>query len=268
VAKKLAAGCGIERANILGVGVHAVDMEAATLFVAEQIKAGCKGYVCLAGVHGVMEAIYDDDLRKIYDEASLVAPDGMPAVWLGHLQGHTEMRRVFGPDLMAEIMGREEFRNCVHFLCGGGPGVAEKLRDIMLLRFPWVQIAGTYMPPFRPMTVEEEKEFIKIIRALNIDIIWVGLSTPKQEKFMARYQPILHTKLMIGVGAAFLFHTGLIMDSPNWVKQMGLQWLHRLLQEPARLWKRYLRNNPLFICFAVLQVFGWRRYNLTVRKKT
>jgi N-acetylglucosaminyldiphosphoundecaprenol N-acetyl-beta-D-mannosaminyltransferase len=248
--------------NVLGVGVHAVDMQSTASLFAERIRNGEKGYICLTGVHGIMEAQQDLNLKSIFARALLVAPDGMPTVWMGHLQGFTSMRRVFGPDLMVDIMGREEFRNCVHFLCGGKPGVAERLRDEMLRRFPWVQITGTYSPPFRPMTAMEEIELETKVRTSRPDIIWVGLSTPKQERFMAHYLPLLDTKLMVGVGAAFLFHTGAIRDSPKWVKLLALQWLHRLLQEPSRLWRRYLLNNPRFIVFALLQFIGLKHYTL------
>jgi N-acetylglucosaminyldiphosphoundecaprenol N-acetyl-beta-D-mannosaminyltransferase len=209
-----------------------------------------------------MEAQRDPTLKSIFAEALLVAPDGVPTVWMGHMQGFSAMRRVFGPDLMVDIMGKDEFRHCSHFFCGGGPGVAESLRDAMLQRFPWVQITGIYSPPFRPMTAMEESDLEAKVRSLRPDIIWVGLSTPKQEQFMARYLPILDTKLMVGVGAAFLFHTGAIQDSPRWIKQAGLQWLHRLLQEPSRLWRRYLLNNPRFIFCALLQFIGLKHYAL------
>lgn len=248
--------------NVLGVGVHAVDMHSAALILETLIRERKKGYVCLTGVHGIMEAHRDPSLKTIFAEATLVAPDGMPTVWMGRLKGFPAMHRVFGPDLMVDIIGKAEFRACVHVFCGGEPGVAERLRDEMVRRFPWVKIAGTFSPPFRPMTSTEEAELASKIRSLQPDIIWVGLSTPKQERFMARYLPMLDTKLMIGVGAAFLFHTGAIQDSPDWVKRMGLQWLHRLLQEPSRLWRRYLLNNPLFIVYAFLQIIGWKRYTL------
>lgn len=253
--------------NVLGVGVHAVDMQNAALLLEERIRDSAKGYVCLAGVHGIMEARRDPRLKSILAEALLVAPDGMPTVWMGHLQGFSAMQRVFGPDLMIDIIGRSEFCNTTHFFCGGEPGVAENLRDEMLRRFPWVRIAGTYSPPFRPMTAEEETELVVKVASLQPDIIWVGLSTPKQERFMARYLPLLDTKLMIGVGAAFLFHTGAIQDSPEWVKRAGLQWLHRLFQEPSRLWKRYLLNNPLFIVLALLQTLGLTYYTLESRSE-
>jgi N-acetylglucosaminyldiphosphoundecaprenol N-acetyl-beta-D-mannosaminyltransferase len=237
-------------------------MQRTASLIDARIRNGGKGYVCLTGVHGIMEAQRDPSVKSIFHEALLVAPDGMPTVWMGHMQGFPAMQRVFGPDLMIEIIGGEEFRTCVHFFCGGEPGVAECLRDAMLRRFPWVKISGTYSPPFRPMTTLEESELEAEVRSLRPDIIWVGLSTPKQERFMARYLPMLDTRLMIGVGAAFLFHTGAIQDSPKWVKRAGLQWLHRLSQEPARLWRRYLLNNPRFIIFALLQSMGLKRYVL------
>jgi N-acetylglucosaminyldiphosphoundecaprenol N-acetyl-beta-D-mannosaminyltransferase len=252
----------VDRANVLGVGVHTVGLQGAASILEAQIRDKIKGYVCLAGVHGIMEAQRSRHLRSIFAEAILVAPDGMPIVWLSHLQGFAATQRVFGPDLMADIMGGVHFRNCVHFLCGGEDGVADRLRDEMLRRFPWIKIAGTYSPPFRSMTNAEERMFIATVRMLQPDIIWVGISTPKQERFMAHYLPMLDTTLMVGVGAAFLFHTGAIRDSPEWVKRVGLQWMHRLLQEPIRLWKRYLRNNPLFIIYAFLQIVGWKRYTL------
>lgn len=256
------------RVNVLGVGIDPIDIQSAALFLESRIKDGAKGYVCLTGVHGVMEAQRDPSLKTILAEALLVAPDGMPTVWIGHRQGYPAMQRVFGPELMVDIIGRSEFRHCVHFFCGGEPGVAESLRGEMWRRFPWAQIVGTYSPPFRAMTATEEWELVQQIHSVRPDIIWVGLSTPKQERFMASYLPLLNTKLMIGVGAAFLFHTGAIRDSPEWVKRAGLQWLHRLFQEPARLWKRYLINNPLFILYSLLQVTGLKHYALNVGAKS
>ena len=249
-------------ANVLGIGVHAVDMQQAVAMIQRAVDDDYKGYVCLAGVHGIMEAHRNRDLRDIYAKAYLVAPDGMPTVWMGHLQGLSKMQRTFGPDLMLEVIGRREFAHYKHFLCGGAAGVADELRNELQRRFPWATIAGTYAPPFAAMTQLEEAEFGDQIRALRPDIIWVGLSTPKQERFMFRCLPLLETKLMVGVGAAFLFHTGALRDSPDWVKRAGLQWAHRLLQEPSRLWRRYLVNVPLFLLRAALQLTGLRRYHV------
>jgi N-acetylglucosaminyldiphosphoundecaprenol N-acetyl-beta-D-mannosaminyltransferase len=250
------------RANVLGIGVDAVDMQAAVRAIASAVAAGDKGYVCATGVHGVMEARRNADMRRALAEAMLVVPDGMPTVWMGRLQGLRQMRRVFGPDLMLEIFRSSALEGCKHFLYGGAEGVASELRDALEHRFPKCHIVGIHTPPFRPLHQQEEAELRTMLSRMRPDILWVGLSTPKQELFMARYLPRLETKLMIGVGAAFDYHTGRLKDSPQWLKPLGLQWLHRLLQEPRRLWKRYLVNNPAFVSQALLQLTGIRHFDL------
>jgi N-acetylglucosaminyldiphosphoundecaprenol N-acetyl-beta-D-mannosaminyltransferase len=249
----------LPRANVLGVGVHAIDMRTAIDAIERVLCEHRRGYVCLTGVHGVMEAQREPDLMRIFSMATLVLPDGMPTVWMGHLQGFRKMDRVFGPDLLITVA---ELTEHSHFLCGGQAGVADQLRNALLRRFPTIRILGTYTPPFRPLTRDEETDFLFTVKELAPDIIWVGMSTPKQERFMAEYLPRLNTTLMIGVGAAFDFHTGRIKDSPQWVKRSGLQWAHRLIQQPARLWKRYIVNNPMFLVRAGLQLAGVKRYYL------
>ena len=249
-----------DRANVLGIGIDAVNMQQALAKIAQELEQRRKGYICLAGVHGVMEAQRNPEVARVLAGAALVAPDGMPTVWVGHYQGHSQMERVTGPDLMLEVMRREEFRGYTHFFCGGKEGIAGELRDQVLAQFPFVKIAGTYMPPFGPMSPEQEEEFIEQIGRLKPDIIWVGISTPKQELFMERYLPLLDTTLMFGVGAAFDFHTGRIADCAEWIKRCGFQWLHRLLQDPKHLWKRYLRNNPSFLFSIALQLTGLKSY--------
>jgi len=242
-----------ERVNILGVGVHALDPESTLAILDKAIRIQHKGYVCFASVHGVVEAQRDRELMEAYHGAMLVTPDGMPLAWVGRLKGNRHIRRVAGPDLMLEMLSDPRFARCRHFLCGGDYGVAEELRRALLARFPNLCIAGTFTPPFRAMTFEEEHAFIEAVHGARPDIVWVGLGAPKQEKFMRHYLPLLDTTLMLGVGAAFLIHTGRIADSPRWVKRAGLQWLHRFIQEPLRLWQRYLINNPRFVCLIALQ---------------
>jgi N-acetylglucosaminyldiphosphoundecaprenol N-acetyl-beta-D-mannosaminyltransferase len=250
------------RANVLGIGIHAVDMSRAADIIEDAITTRRRGYICVTGVHGVMEAQRDPALRSIFSDALLVVPDGMPTVWIGRAQGLRTINRVFGPDLLTEIAARSRTNGWSHFFYGGDNGVAEALRRVLQRRFPFIRIAGTYTPPFRQLTVEEGLDLRCTLDRLKPDITWVGLSTPKQERFMAEYLPRLNTTLMIGVGAAFDFHTGRITDSPQWVKRSGLQWLHRLAQEPSRLWRRYLFNNPRFMVQAGLQLAGLRRYDL------
>lgn len=247
-------------ANLLGVEVEALDMERAVRRVEEALSEKTKGYVCMVGVHGIMEAQRNPSLAAIYADATIAVPDGTPTVWVGHLQGFSWMRRVTGPDLMVEIFRREQFASRTHFLLGGKEGVAQELSAAITRRFPGAHIAGTYTPPFRDLTLCEEVDLIATIRQLKPDIIWVGLSTPKQEQFMSKYLPVLDTTLMFGVGAAFDFHTGRIRDCAEWIKRAGLQWLHRLMQDPRHLWLRYLRNNPAFVYRIALQLTGLKTF--------
>jgi N-acetylglucosaminyldiphosphoundecaprenol N-acetyl-beta-D-mannosaminyltransferase len=254
-------------AHVLGVDVDAIDMEGAVTHVATALRECHKGYICVAGVHGVMESQRSPFVAQIYAAAEMTIPDGMPLVWVGRLQGHASMQRVTGPDLMLEIFKRKEFSQVTHFLYGGVEGVADKLRDKFTRQFPWVKIVGTCTPPFHELSSVEERQLVDRIDELKPDIIWIGLGCPKQERFMSRFSPILETKLMFGVGAAFDYHTGTIRDCAHWIKQAGLQWLHRLLQDPRRLWSRYLRNNPAFICLIALQIIGLRQYSPKLRNR-
>ena len=250
------------RANVLGVGVHAINMAKAVEIVREALLSETKGYICVTGVHGVMEAQKDRDFLAILNSAFLVTPDGMPTVWVGRMQGQPDMDRVFGPEFMLEVCKQSVGWGSRHFLYGGREGVAEELARRLNCICPGVQIVGTYTPPFRQLAEAERVELAEAIEHAAPDIVWVGLSTPKQEKFMAEYLPLLRTKLMVGVGAAFDLHTGYIRDCSPWIKRAGLQWAHRLAQEPRRLWKRYLINNPKFLLAIAAQFIGIRRYTI------
>jgi N-acetylglucosaminyldiphosphoundecaprenol N-acetyl-beta-D-mannosaminyltransferase len=250
-------------AQVLGTSVEALDMERALERIVAELEHHRKGYVCLAGVHGIMEAHRDPELAAIYAASSITVPDGTPTMWVGRLQGHKTMQRVAGPELMLEVFRRKEFAAYTHFLYGGEEHVAEQLRERLTRCYPWARILGAYTPPFRDLTREEEQSLIARVHQLKPDIIWVGISTPKQERFMSRYISLLDVTLMFGVGAAYDFHTGRIHDAPSWVKRVGMQWFHRLLQDPRRLWKRYLRNNPPFLWHIALQLTGLRPYPRT-----
>ena len=252
----------IERVNVLGVGISVINLPSALAAIAGAVRARRKGYICVTGVHGVMEAQTDAAFRKILNEAFLCTPDGMPLVWAGKLSGHSGMRRVYGPDLMLDVCAWSEKNPCRHFFFGGAPGVAEELRDKLTARFPGLQVAGCYTPPFRALNAGEQKLLQETVRAARPDILWVGLSTPKQEKFMAEFLPRLDATLMIGVGAAFDFLSGRVKQAPRWMQRSGLEWCHRLCQEPRRLARRYFRNNPLFAVKIAAQLCGLRKYSL------
>jgi N-acetylglucosaminyldiphosphoundecaprenol N-acetyl-beta-D-mannosaminyltransferase len=177
-------------------------------------------------------------------------------VWLGRRRGHPHVRRVYGPDLMLDLLAVPGLR---HFFYGGAPGVTTLLRQRLEARFPSLQIVGAYEPPFRPLTAEELAALARQIAAARPDIMWIGLSTPKQERFMAAHIDLLATTLMIGVGAAFDFHAGRVPQAPRWMQRAGLEWLYRLCREPRRLGPRYLKNNPRFLYYLLLESLGLRR---------
>jgi N-acetylglucosaminyldiphosphoundecaprenol N-acetyl-beta-D-mannosaminyltransferase len=256
-------GPKVDRANVLGVGVHAVNLSLAAEMIDQAIDADGKGYVCVAAVSTVMEAQYNRDFKDILDRAMLVVPDGVPTVWIGRWEGYDKMARVFGPDLMMEVCRRSVATGRKHFLYGGKPGVAEELKQNLEARCPGICIVGTYTPPFRPLSIAEKTELQEQLLRLAPHIVWVGISTPKQERFMAENLGSLNCKVMVGVGAAFDFHSGRLKDAPQWIKVAGLQWLHRLCQEPSRLWRRYLFNNSGFLFRTVLQLTGIKRYELS-----
>lgn len=245
--------------SLLGVRISALNMESATEQVLKAAKAGTKGYVCVTGVHGVIESTKDPELRRILNSAFLVTPDGMPTVWMGKLRGQKHMARVYGPELMEKVCAATANEPLTHYLYGGNTGVADLLKQKLEARFPGIRIAGTFCPPFRPLTTEEETNLFQEIQTLKPDFFWVGLSTPKQEKFMDQYLSRLHTTIMLGVGAAFDFHAGKVKQAPHWIQQAGLEWFYRLCMEPKRLWKRYISIVPRFLLLAALEQVGLRR---------
>ena len=248
------------RVNILGVGVSAITLSRAVSILEEWIAGSTPHYVCVTGAHGVMESQRDPDLRRIHNEAGLVTPDGMPLVWISHLKGHTRVRRVYGPDLMLTFCEVSERKGYRHFFYGGGAGVAERLASRLKQRFPRLVIAGTFCPPFRPLLPAEDNDIVQRINDARPDIVWVGLSTPKQERWMRAHLGRLTAPVLVGVGAAFDFNAGLKAQAPRWMQRTGLEWLFRLITEPRRLWRRYLLNNPRFVFLVLLQMLGFRRY--------
>ena len=251
-----------ERVNVLGVGVSAITMGDALTHIDRWIETGTSRYVCVTGVHGVMESHTDPGLREIHNRAGLVTPDGMPLVWLSWLHGHRRVERVYGPDLMLACCEASVARGYRHFFYGGGTGVPELLAARLQERFPGLNVVGTWSPPFRALSDTEEQAMLDRIAAVRPDIVWVGLSTPKQERWMARYVGRLPVPVLIGVGAAFDMHAGVKKQAPRWMQRSGLEWLFRLASEPRRLGRRYLINNPWFVWRLLLQSSGMVRHDL------
>ena len=233
--------------DVLGVHISAINMDAAVNTVHEWLSSGAAHYVCVTGVHGVMECQRDPALLSIHNSAGMVTPDGMPMVWASRWAGVPAVDRVYGPDLMLEVCQRAAEQGWRSFFYGGKPGVADRLASTLVERFPGLQVAGTYVPPFRDLTPSEDSDVIDRINRAGADLLWIGLSTPKQERWMAAHRHQIWKPVMIGVGAAFDINSGSLSQAPKVLQRSGLEWLYRLIQEPRRLWRRYLRNNPEFV---------------------
>src|SRR5262245_26292189 len=246
----------IARANILGVGVSAINMAQALQTIDTWIEGRDQQYVCVRDVHGIMESQRDPTLKRIHNQAGLVTPDGMPLVWLSRLRGFSWVDRVYGPDLMLAVCQHSLVKRYRHYFYGGDKGVVEALANRLKQQFPGLQVAGSWSPPFRPLTCDEDDEAIRAINRTEPDIVWVGLSTPKQEHWMYNHLGCITAPVMIGVGAAFDFHAGTKRQAPRWMQRSGLEWFFRLTQEPRRLWRRYLIDNPWFLCLILLQALG------------
>lgn len=237
----------IARIDVLGVGISALTMDLAASEMTRWIGAGEQHYVCITGVHGVMESQSDPELLAIHNASGLTTPDGMPMVWCGHRAGVADMERVYGPDLMLEVCARAARAGWRMYFYGGAEGVPETLAARLSERFPGLVVAGTHSPPFRALSEAEVAAEVDMINAAGPDVVWVGLSTPKQERWMASRVGRLHAAVLVGVGAAFDMHAGNLRQAPRWMQRSGLEWLFRLVMEPKRLWKRYLSNNPRFV---------------------
>ena len=251
----------IPRTNVLGVGVSAINLSQATAAIDRALQEQRKGYICFAGVHPVMEAQADLELKRIYNRSFLTTPDGMPMVWLSRWHKARHVSRVYGPDLMLEVCRFSEQRGYRNFFYGGSGGVAEAMQAEMTKRFPKLQVVGTFEPPFRALNATEEELLAKQVRACQPDIMWVGLGSPKQDRFMAEYLPKLNVTLMAGVGAAFNFFTGRVPQAPRWMQRSGLEWFYRCLHEP-RVRARYFSTVPRFALASLAQSVGAKHYEL------
>jgi len=253
-------GIGAGSLNILGVRVSAIDMDDAVSELERWIRERLSSYVCVTGVHGIMESRRDPELAQIHNRAGLVTPDGMPLVWMAQRLGHGNVRRVYGPDLMRRMSALSAQRGYRNFYFGGRPGTPERLQAALQAAHPGLQVVGTLSPPFGRISPEEDEAMVARINATAPDIVWVGLSTPKQERWMAAHLGRVRAPVMVGVGAAFDFLSGEKPQAPAWVQRNGLEWLFRLASEPRRLAGRYIRNNPAFIYHAACQLAAPERY--------
>lgn len=245
-------GSPVPRVDILGVPISLVNLQTAADWVICWASARQANYVCVRDVHGVMRAQEDPALLAIHQNAGMVTPDGMPLAWLARRRGDPRVERTSGFDLVSAVCDLSREHGLRHFFYGGREGVAERLSEKLVSDFPGLQVAGTYTPPFRPLSEIEDRELVEMINASGADIVWVGLSTPKQEYWMRDHVGRIDGATLVGIGAAYDFHVGDVKRAPRWLRDNGLEWLHRLSSEPGRLWRRYLVMAPRFV-FAVIR---------------
>lgn len=250
----------VEQAPVLGTPLAVTDYERTLDWIDAAVALGAREYLCVAAVHTVMESREDDALREAVDGAAFTVPDGQPLAWALRKLGHDIDARVYGPELMARACERAADTGQRHYLYGGRDDEAlAQLTGNLRERFPGVTIAGGYSPPFRALSDAELDEIAARINAARPDVVWVGIGVPKQEKWMAAMRERLDAPVLVGVGAAFDFHAGLVPQAPAWMQRRGLEWLFRLMQEPRRLFRRYARHNPRFVAGFARQWASHRR---------
>ena len=252
------------RVDILGVRVDAQTLDGAVDRIGAWVDRRTPSYVCVTGVHGVMASQDDLELRRIHDGAGMVATDGMPLVWISRRRVRLDgspgesIERVYGPDLMLRAFERSEATGWRHFFYGADGATLDRLAAALHQQFPRAAIAGCHSPPHRPLDPREDRATAARIARTGADIVWVGLSTPKQERWMASHVGRVGAPVLVGVGAAFDFLAGTKRQAPRWMRQAGLEWAFRMACEPRRLAGRYLRNNPRFLYLLTKQALGRR----------
>lgn len=249
--------------DVLGVPIDAVNMPMTLALIDGWIRDGGSRYICPTSVDCVMACRDDPEVRRIYQEAALLTPDGMSMVWMSKLRGFSHVERVYGPDLTLALCGHGRAQSYRHFFYGGAPGVAQRMAERLSERYPGLLVAGWWSPPFRPLTYEEDRAVVKMINEAAPDVVWVGLGAPKQDRWMAAHTGRLHAPVMIGIGAAFDFLAGTKRQAPAPLRRAGLEMVFRVATEPSRLGKRFLRNHPRFVLLAAAQLLFRRRSTVT-----
>jgi len=249
---------------VLGVRVDAVQIIDVVAQMTEWIrkKAGCHS-IAATGMNGIVEAQHDPEFKQVLNATDLVVPDGMPLVWLGRRRGHALSRRVYGPDLLLAFCEKTAGQGYRHFFYGAEkePDVPERLAETLKNRFPGTIIAGTYSRTLRRLGPEQEEEVVSLISHAAPDVLWVGLGELRQVRWMHAHKDKLRIPVMVGVGAAFDMLSGRKKQAPRWMREHGLEWFFRLMQEPRRLWRRYLVYGAQFIAYLVLESLRLKNFD-------
>ncbi len=254
----------LKRVNVLGVGISAINMTMALEVIEGWLRRGEKHYVSVVAASEVVQCQRDLNLRRAINGSGMATPDGMPLVWLARLHGERQVSRVYGPDLVLALCERTSgVGDNSHYFYGGSSEVVNALVEKLRLRYPRLRIAGAFAPPYRELSADEDSEVVNAINRSGADIVWVGLGGAKQNLWMAEHLDRLSASVLIGVGAAFDFHSGRKKQAPRWMMWSGLEWVFRLSQEPRRLWRRYIITVPVFVGLTALQLLGLKRYSLS-----
>ena len=245
--------------RILGVNIAITNMQDTVKLIVEQIDELQGNFICLSNVHTTVMSQKDEEYRNIQNSAFLALPDGSPLSLVQRLRGYRMAEQVAGPDLMAELWKATENTEISHYFYGSTPETIEALEKNLKKEYPGIKIVGMEAPPFRPLTEAEDAEAVARINQSGAAIVWVGLGAPKQEKWMYEHRGKVNA-LMLGVGAGFDFHAGTVKRAPAWMRKHYLEWLYRLIQDPKRLWKRYVQTNGKFLLISVKDAFVWKKY--------
>ena len=238
--------------NILGVNIAAINMDWLLDFTDKNIKDLSGDYMCVSNVHTTVTSHDDPDYCAVQNGGIMAIPDGGPLSTVGRKRGHANMKRTTRPSYMGEILKISAEKGYRHYFYGSTEETLEKLYKALNENYPGIKIAGMYSPPFRPTTLEEDAAVVKRINETKPDFVWIGLGAPKQEKWMAAHQGVIEG-FMVGVGAGFDYFAGNIERAPEWMQKSNLEWVYRLMQDPKRLFKRYLVTNTKFIWNAVVR---------------
>ena len=242
----------IPTCNIMGVNIAAINMEWLLDYLNKNIQDLKGDYICVSNVHTTVTSYEDSSYCAVQNGGLMAIPDGGPLSSVGRKRGHEKMARTTGPSLMGEVFQISAEKGYRHYFYGSTEKTLKLLEEKLKENYPGMQIAGMYSPPFRPLTEEEDKKIIEKINETNPDFVWIGLGAPKQEKWMAAHQGQIDG-LMLGVGAGFDYYAGNIDRAPEWMQKHNLEWLYRLIQDPKRLFKRYLVTNTKFIWNAMIR---------------
>jgi len=241
--------------ELFGVRLDALSMKELITHIDAAIKAKTPGFVCFCTVNNMVEALRSPQYVACLSRASLRLLDGMPLVWLAHRAGIPHAEQLCGPDVLPRLCEHSVGAQYRHYFIGGGPGVAEALACSLRARYPGLIVAGFSSPPFHPVSPSVDETEVQRIADACPDIVWVGLGSPKQDMWMCAHRDRIPA-IMLGVGAAFDFHTGAVQRAPRWMTRRGLEWVYRLAKEPGRLWRRYLVGNAVFMLHLVPVLLG------------